>query len=56
MNDPETMSFATEIRKLCFKLLTNDQVVATAVVDVDPEMDSSSISLSFEQYDVIIRK
>ena len=56
MNDPETMSFAAELSKLCFNLLTSDQVVATAVVDVEPDMDSSSISLSFEPYDVIIPK
>ena len=56
MNDPETMSFAAEISKLCFNLLTTDQVVATAVVDVEPDMESSSVSLSFEQYDVIIPK
>ena len=53
--DPETMAFASELCKLCYKLLVGDQVVASAVNDIDPDADGpSNASLSFEQYDVII--
>ena len=49
------MAFASELCKLCYKLLVGDQVVASAVNDIDPDADGpSNASLSFEQYDVII--
>ena len=32
LNDPETMAFASELCKLCFKLLVSDQVTSSIEV------------------------
>ena len=57
VNDAETMAFAMELAKLCFNMITSDQVVITAVVDLESEGDTPdphNASLSFEQYDVML--
>ena len=54
INDAETMAFAMELAKLCFNMITSDQVVVTAVVDLESEGDPHNASLSFEQYDVML--
>ena len=57
VNDAETMAFAMELAKLCFNMITSDQVVVSAVVDLESEGDTPdphNASLSFEQYDVML--
>ena len=47
MDDPETMSFAAELAKLCYSLMASDQVVATAVVDAESDGDAGGTSLRY---------
>ena len=54
VNDAETMAFAMELSKLCFNMIISDQVVISAVVDLESEGDPHNASLSFEQYDVML--
>ena len=67
LNDPETMAFTGELSKLCWQIVNSDQVVTkkgfpnlikvmvTAVVDHDGE-EEGDVSLSFEQFDVVLPK